>query len=319
MAGDHELMPQPGADPAAAALAALAEYDLGELTGLEELPAGSLAGRKVLAAAGTFVLKPAARHADVELQARISGLLTAQGLRQARVMPTSAGALVTCNGYVLLEYLEGSAPLHPSPAQTAAAMRHVAEFHQALGRLPVRYAPDPESLWVRVADPEHLVTTLPRQLAELGMASADTQRAIAILDRARGSLAALPRQLVHGDLGPDNVLMDGDEVVSVIDFTPYWDSVLFAACGALYWYHVRAAATPDLGRLQASLAAMDAARPWSAAEQSLWPAGLIREALRRLATPLELARVQGSAPGPSTGPRLDALRAAVRLCQPHCD
>lgn len=147
------------------------------------------------------------------------------------------------------------------------------------------------------------------------MVSADTQRAIAILDRARGSLAALPRQLVHGDLGPDNVLMDGDVVVSVIDFTPYWDSVLFAACGALYWYHLRAAATPDLGRLQASLAAMDAARPWSAAEQSLWPAGLIREALRRLATPLELARVQGSAPGPSTGPRLDALRAAVRLCQ----
>lgn len=136
-------MRQPGADPAAAALAALAEYDLGELTGLEELPACSLAGRKVLAAAGTFVLKPAARHADVELQARISGLLTAQGLRQARVMPTSAGALVTGNGYVLLEYLEGSAPLHPSPAQTAAAMRHMAEFHQALGLLagPVRTRP----------------------------------------------------------------------------------------------------------------------------------------------------------------------------------
>ncbi len=37
------------------------------------------------------------------------------------------------------------------------------------------------------------------------------------------------------------------------------------------------------------------------------------EALRRLATPLELARATGSQPTPSAGPRLAALRAVVRL------
>ena len=123
----------------------------------------------------------------------------------------------------------------------------------------------------------------------------------------------LPRQLVHGDIGPDNVLLDGEQVVAIIDFTPHVLPVLFAASTALYWYHVygqRAVSAPGLA---ASRAAIAEARPWPAAEQELWTAGLVWEGLRRVATTLEEARRADADPAPAAGARMAALEAITAL------
>jgi Ser/Thr protein kinase RdoA (MazF antagonist) len=149
---------------------------------------------------------------------------------------------------------------------------------------------------------------------------APTQSGLTALAAARDGLEALPRQIVHGDIGPDNVLMDGDQVVSIIDFTPCRESAVFGACTALYWYHAHessgagAGSRPDLAsRLQQSIRALGVQRPWSPAELALWPAGLLREALRRLATPLALAAETHRPPGPSVAGRYAVLRALPRL------
>jgi homoserine kinase type II len=306
---------QPSAStPGVRVRAALAEYELGELLSAQPLPAGNRASRKITTTQGAFVLKPAYRASDVELQSEVARLLTARGFRQPKVVPTAAGGLVSAAGYVVLEWLPGSAPTDPTPAQVDAAIRHVAGYHVALGQLQLSYQPDPASLWVRVADPAFLVEALPGLLARYELAGNDTGRAIGYLDRFRAGLASLPRQLVHGDVGPDNVLMHGDVVVSLVDFTPHWDNVLFAASTALYWFHVYSSpADVDADRLAASVAAMGERRPWTDAELALWQAGLVREALRRLATALELARETGTDPAPSAISRLEALRAVVRL------
>lgn len=306
-------MRPPAATPDPRVRAVLGEYELGELLSAQPLPAGSPSARKISTTKGVFVLKPVYRVGDVELQAQLARLLTARGFRQPKVLPTAAGSFVSGAGYCLLEWLPGSAPPHPTPAQIAAAMQHVAGYHLALGQLQISYQPDSASVWVRVTDPGFLVEALPDLLARYELADADTDRAIGYLDRFRAGLAALPRQLVHGDIGPDNVLMDGDAVVSLVDFTPHWDSVLFAACTALYWFHVYSSAQVSEGRLTASLAVMGERRPWTDAELGLWRAGLVREALRRLATPLELARESAGVPASSVRPRLEALRAVVRL------
>jgi Ser/Thr protein kinase RdoA (MazF antagonist) len=291
---------------------ALAEYGVGELLRSDTLPAGNPAARKVTTSRGVFVLKPAYRRGDVELQVQVAARLTGRGIRQPEVMLTTAGAPVCGHGYVLLEWLPGSVPADPTPAQATAAMRHVADYHAALGEAGLGYRPDSNSLWVRVADPDFLVGRLPGLLARYALADDDTGVAIRYLGRHKAGLAALPRQLVHGDIGPDNFLMDGDDVVSLIDFTPHWDSVLFGASTALYWFHVyRGGATRQ--QLAASMAAMGERRPWTPAELALWDAGLVREALRRLATPLELARETDSEPGVSVSPRRDAVRAVIRL------
>jgi hypothetical protein len=89
--------------------------------------------------------------------------------------------------------------------------------------------------------------------------------------------------------------------------------VLFAVSTALYWYHVHGQqAVPPVG-LAASRAAVAEARPWSAAEDDLWVAGLVWEGLRRLATTLELARRTYTDPGSAARARLVAVDAIIML------
>jgi Ser/Thr protein kinase RdoA (MazF antagonist) len=293
----------------------LRDYDLGTLIDAGPLPGGSAAVLRVRTDRGAFVLKPAYRPAQIELQARAAEYLNDRGIRQARVIATSSGAVVSAEGNVLLEFLPGAIAAQPTRQQTLAAMRHVGAYHRELADLPGPFRPDAESLWRRVSDPDYLVGELPGLLARHDVARRDglaAVQALDVLDRARTRLAALPRQVVHGDIGPDNVLMDGNEVVSLVDFTPYRESALFAACTALYWYHVYGRATADVARLRASVDAIGQERAWTAQELALVPVGLLREALRRLATPLALAAQAGRPTGPSLAPRHAALAGILR-------
>jgi uncharacterized protein (TIGR02569 family) len=54
----------------------------------------------------------------------------------------------------------------------------------------------------------------------------------------RRPLPALPRQLIHGDLNPDNLLIgpEGSGLApGIIDLTPYWRPAGFGAAVAAYW------------------------------------------------------------------------------------
>jgi Ser/Thr protein kinase RdoA (MazF antagonist) len=296
------------------------EYDLGGVISFEPLAGGGADVRRITTERGSFVQKRAGRPQDVELQAEVAEFLSARGIRQARIRPTWAGALISADGSYLQEYLPGTITTRPSARQAAAAMRYIGAYHHALAALASSYEPDPASLWTRVADPGFLLRTLPGLLARYDIPSGPAQSGLTALAAARDRLEALPRQIVHGDIGPDNVLMDGNQVVSIIDFTPYHESAVFGACTALYWYHAHessgagAGSRPDLAsRLQQSVRALGAHRPWSPAELALWPAGLLREALRRLATPLALAAETHRPPGPSVPARYAALLAVLRV------
>jgi Ser/Thr protein kinase RdoA (MazF antagonist) len=297
----------------------LREYDLGPVIDTGPLAGGSAAVLRVRTERGAFVLKPAAgQEAGVELQARVAAFLCGRGIRQARVIRTLAGRAVSADGCFVQEYLPGAIVTTPTAAQTLAAMHSIGAYHRELAGLADTFTPDAGSLWQRVADPDHLVRALPELLARYQVNGPAELAAVRVLDLARPQLATLPRQVVHGDLGPDNVLMDGDEVVSIIDFTPHRESVLVAGCSALYWYHIYGQPEIDTGWLRASVAAIGAERPWSAAELELWPAGVVREALRRLATTLELAAESGREPGPSLAPRRMALLNVVRAFDLLC-
>ena len=318
------MPPTAAAAADAEARLALAEYHgVGKLISVEPLATGSASARKVTTSCGSYLLKPAYRAQDIDLQAQLAPALTARSIRQPLVVPTSAGGLVTSTGFVLLEFLPGAVALEPAPGQVRAAMRHIGAFHAELGRLAPHYRPDPESAWLQCADPGFLIAELPSLLARAGLGDDGTAAALDLLQRSAAGLAALPHQVVHGDIGPDNVLMDAAEVIALIDFTPYWEPVLFAACSALYWYHVYRndpvpastvpASTVPAARLRASLAAIGERRPWRADELALWPAGLVREALRRLAVPLVLADRGHTAAVPRISPRLAAVHAVVRV------
>jgi Ser/Thr protein kinase RdoA (MazF antagonist) len=296
------------------AFARLAATVLSEYEGpgpvLEVSPlGGSGTALAIRTARGMFVLKPAWRRADVELQALAAGLLAESGIGQALVLPCASGALVTSTGHYLQELLPGAAVLQPDAGQVDAVMRHIGAFHRVLAGLPGCYSAGAGSLWTRVADTAWLVRELPGLLSRVGLADPDLLTALSALGAAGAELGSLPRQVVHGDLGPDNVLMDGPVVVAVVDFTPHYESSLFGAATALYWYHVYGRAEVDADRLGRSVDLLGEARPWSPSERRLWPVALLREALRRLATPLALDTPQA----PSVSPRLAAVRAAADI------
>jgi len=134
--------------------------------------------------------------------------------------------------------------------------------------------------------------------------------ALGQVELALPQMRQLPRQLVHGDVAPDNVLMHGSEVIAIIDFTPFFQPVLFAVATAVYWYHVHGQRRLDPVGIRASLTAAGH-RPWTTGERQAWPAMLAREALRRLATPLTLAAQTGTGPPARTGARYQAVLSVM--------
>ena len=298
-------------DPAGIA----AEFGLGRVLGAEPLPGGHRGAIRLITSCGTFVVKPESDPAVAELYEKAALVLSAAGIRQATPLRTIAGSLVSASGLGVEEFLPGGICLAPTAAQ-AAAMRHVAGYHAALATLPAAAGlAMPETVWTRVASARYLVDELPGLLRRHGPVEADPVVAAALghLERALPQIAGLPRQIVHGDIGPDNVLMDGDAVVAIVDFTPHHEPVLFAVATAVYWYHVYGRDDLDLDAMRATLAGY---RPWAGAERVAWPAMLIREALRRLATPAAVAAQGGTPPRSPVAERYQAVHAIMR-CWPR--
>lgn len=106
--------------------------------------------------------------------------------------------------------------------------------------------------------------------------------------------------------------MGGDDVIAIVDFTPFAEPALFAIATAVYWYHVHGHRTADLAAIRASVAAAGEHRRWTGTETAAWPAMLIREALRRLATPVALAEETGAPLPAAVAARCRAVHSIVQ-------
>ena len=275
-----------------------AQFGLGEPVDVVPLAGGHPDVVKLTTARGAFVLKPAGRTVEAELYARVAQVLNEAGICQARPLRTVGGSLVGDWGHTVQEFLAGQISLAPTPAQTAATMRHVAAYHSALEQVrapaSLRAA---DTVRTRVASAHYLIDALPGLARRAGLPAEGRTAITAALGEIAiwlPRLGPLRRQLVHGDIGPDNVLMDGEDVVAIIDFTPFDEPVLFALSTALYWYHVYGHDQLDLDGIGASLAEFTRYRQWTDTEAAVWPSMLAREALRWLATPLAWADETGT-------------------------
>ncbi len=292
------------------------EFGLGRLLAAAPLADGHPDVVKLTTARGSFVVKPAYSITQAELAEQAAVILSQAGVRQARFLRSTAGALVGESGHIVQEFLPGRACLRPTPAQTVATMRHIGVFHAALSRLPVPPGLAAEdTLWQRVASPGYLVAELPGLLRRSDLPAGHLAVVTAALERAGEHLPLIERlsaQVVHGDIGPDNVLMDGDEVVAIVDFTPHRKPVLFAMATAVYWYHIHGHRVLDHAAVRASVAALRECRDWSGIEVAAWSAMVLLEALRRLATTLALVEEAGAHVGGGLAPRYDAVELALR-------
>ncbi len=264
-------------------LAVAREFSLGAVADSSPLAGGGADVVALRTSLGAFVVKRPWNVSDVELYAVVERRLNAGGIRQARQLAAPGGSHVSTSGHAVQELLPGRIAVPPTPAQTGNFLCHLRTFDEALASVAVPpWLAERDTIWTRVTRIDYLLGTLPsllespRQLAPV----------FAMLESASGSLEAQPKQLVHGDLGPDNVLVEGDEVVAIIDFTPFHDTVLLGLASAVYFFQLLDA-TPDRDAIEESWATygVDPALGWPA---------LCRESLRRLATPLATGGSQAS-------------------------
>jgi Ser/Thr protein kinase RdoA (MazF antagonist) len=305
------------------ALARLAvEYDLGELTAAEPLAGGGDQVVKLITTRGSFVVKPVYRALEWELYAVVEQTLNARGIRQARLFRTRTGDVVGSAGLAVQEFVPGEMGEPPTRARADQAMRQLAAYDEALATIDIPTELDAtDNVWTRVVSPVYLVDRLPRLMETFGPAWLEPGpvcEALELLSEFAPAFAELPRQLVHGDIGPDNVLYEPgqDRVVAIIDFTPFHEPAVFGLCTALYWFHVRPAESDgvDVAAIRSGLDAYDECSPLSARERSLIVPMLLREGLRRLATPLACAEDSGGpVPEVATRRRYDALLRLLPL------
>jgi len=300
-----------------------AEFALGRVRTVTPLSGGGSDVAKLTTTSGVWVVKPGRDRTSAELYPRVASVLNAAGLRQAVPCLTVTGSAVSASGYTVQEFLPGQVCLRPTAAQIVATMRHVAEYHETLKALP---SPAElsivDSIWRRVASAGFLLREVPGLLVQPGRLPEPAWRtdarqmvgvALGLVHDSLPLTDPLPRQLVHGDIGPDNVLMDGDDVVAILDFTAHEQPYLFALSTAVYWYHIYGRDHLDVAAISASLAAAAPSRSWTDLEADAWPAMLIREALRRLATPLAVAEEAGTSPDPvTTAARCKAVESVIQ-------
>lgn len=216
------------------------EFNLGEC--LSQKPIGR-SGRGIVALttdAGRFVLKPAKNHAMSALYSEVERVLNADGVRQARIFRTPDGSLISTSGYSVYEFVEGTTGdcLSMTAARLGSAMGYMAVYNASLARLDTPAAvtalDDP---WNQAASLRYVVDELPERIDDLNLGSstrAILARCIAFLRERRESVDK-GIQLVHGDIGPDNILFAGEDVVTIIDFSPHCASELYSLCQFFYW------------------------------------------------------------------------------------
>ena len=112
----------------------------------------------------------------------------------------------------LIEFLSGISVTEPTPAQSEAAGRALGELHVAAqGFEQVRHNALDKAGWHDLAEKcgDHLDDIAPGLSQRIGAE-------LAFLDANWPD--GLPSGVIHADLFPDNVLMNGDEVTGLIDF-----------------------------------------------------------------------------------------------------
>ena len=172
----------------------------------------------------------------------------------------------------LVARLNGRSVMEPEPRHCSRVGAMLAGLHRA-GQSYGRKQANPRGADWRTRTAERVASHL----------LADEQRLLAteLAFQAAQDYDDLPRGVVHADLFRDNVLWDGDFIGGVIDF--YFageDALLYDLAVTVNDWCLLPDRSLDRARTAALLAAYHAERPFTAAEQTAWPAMLRAAALR---------------------------------------
>jgi uncharacterized protein (TIGR02569 family) len=204
--------------------------------------------------AGDVIVRQELDPTEANFFARLFNSLPAQGFRVPRPIKSTSGDYVVEGGWTAWTFLKGRSAMVDDAPQLVAA---IAAYHAALARVPrssiVLHEDSPfgradRAAWDELAIPVH------RRIAPL----------VAPLYMRLQPIEGLRSQLIHGDLNPDNMLVEPGLPPGIIDIAPYWRPAEFAQAVAAYW----------LGPYRGNSAVLDAFSGVRGFDQMLLRAGL---------------------------------------------
>ena len=267
----------------------IAAYDVGDLVSAKGIAEGVSNSNWLVETTGAdgsgarFILTMYEYRIDVEQLPFYLGLLDHLSARDCPVPRTihdregAACRMIGDKAVALIEFLPGISIDRPTPDQALAVGGALAQLHGAVGDFDRTLAQSmglPE--WRRLIEAcgAGRLAAIDPALPDLAMAELDFLEA--------NWPDALPREVVHCDLFPDNVLMLGDKVSGLIDFYFAAEDFLaydFAVTHAAWCFGDRGTAfRPAIS--QALMAGYESRRVLSPAERAALPV-LVRGACMR--------------------------------------
>jgi len=215
-----------------------ADYQLGEITEITDMSTSANC-YLVVTDNGSFVFKHAGRLDFVQAYEKAAQALRKQGMIAARVFRTTVGSLLTEQGFSLAEYIPGDTPESFTEGEFREAVLYIGRLNRALSDVPFSAAELLSvNVWDKVKSTEFLCDNINYVLAKCEFNPYDRQLlsdAGKLLVKNRDVLQGNPKQLIHTDLGPGNIIFANSKVTAMIDFTPEYENELYSLAQFLFW------------------------------------------------------------------------------------
>jgi homoserine kinase type II len=245
----------------------LSHYDLGEIESAVEFPRGSRKAPKLLVSSerGKFLLKRRARGRDepekVAFTHALQLYLAEQKFPMAHLIGTRKhnNSMLQVQGavYELFEFVAGQAYPHTLEA-THDSGRTLATYHKLLTDFRTEWRPGAGSYHAAPAVQRGFDTLLPKattpEEGEVLTFLAESYLHASQMADGHG-LSAWPKQIVHADWHPGNILFQGDRVMAVIDYDSarFLPRIVDVANGALQFSILGGNPEEDLAKWPADL------------------------------------------------------------------
>lgn len=233
------------------------EYDLRKIWELRDMSASSPC-YQVATSEASYMLKQVDRSDFLKIYHKAQKVLTENGLIQGRLIPTRENKLMSSAGYSLTEYVLGEAIETYNDKQFYAIVSYLRKYHQILRQVPFEETEiEEKNAWDKVKSVVFLCDQVDEIVKQFELEEKQRfllRSAQKVLSDYMDDFNRNPKQLIHSDVGPGNVVFCGNKIQTIIDFTPEYENELYALSQFLYWTYLwEFSGTASLDRIRSTL------------------------------------------------------------------
>lgn len=218
-------------------------YDLNNINKIIPTKLGSSSAVIVETTKEKYIAKINQRKDFLTIYDKVQERLNKTSIVQSKIVRTNEKQIITSDGLVLYEYIEGISYREFNDIQMEKAIKYVAEYNNALRTVPFSVNElQTKNYWDNAKSIEYVLSKFPNRLNHYSLPTENREsimNAINMISDNLKRLLALRKQLIHADLGADNFILDNnDNIISIIDFTPEYESEYYSLCQFIYWNYI---------------------------------------------------------------------------------